>query len=162
MIREQFAGRPFARERRHGGGFGHRHFGGKFVLRRRGLQFLQRQFKLIQQPRGTLRARAIAVTVQLLDLQLQMGDQRLVVGGLGFGDGRLRFRDNPSAALDDQCRFQRFDVIWQSFNTSFHKADGITKSAICGDFFCTPELFLSLARALRSPGMLRISPVDRL
>src|SRR6476620_7099020 len=29
-------------------------------------------------------------------------------------------------------------------------------------FFRTPELFLSLARALWSPGVLRISPVDRL
>src|SRR6185437_3288171 len=28
-------------------------------------------------------------------------------------------------------------------------------------FFCTPETFLSLARALRSPGVLRIPPVDR-
>jgi hypothetical protein len=41
----------------------------------------------------------------------------------------------------NQGRLQRFDVVWQSFNTSFHEADGITKSAICGDFFPHPELF---------------------
>ena len=40
-------------------------FGGKFVLGRCALQFIQRQFKLIQKPRGTLRARAIPVAVQL-------------------------------------------------------------------------------------------------
>jgi len=48
MIRERVAGRPLSRERRHLRGFGRRHFGGKFVLGRRGLQFLQRQFELIQ------------------------------------------------------------------------------------------------------------------
>src|SRR5665213_1071760 len=158
MIRERLAGRSLARERRHGGGcvrgFGRRDFGGKLVLGRRGLQFLQRQFQLVQKSRGTLRARAMTVTVQLLDLQLQMSDQRLVVGLLSTRRGGLRARDN-------QGRFQRFDVVWQGFNTSCHEADGITKSAICGDFFSYPRAFLSLARALRSPGMLRISPVDR-
>ena len=56
MIRERLAGRSLARERGHlrGCSFGRGHFGGKFVLGRRGLQFLQRQFKLIQQPRGAL------------------------------------------------------------------------------------------------------------
>jgi hypothetical protein len=40
-----------------------------------------------------------------------MRDQRLVVGGPGFGEGCIRLRDNPSAALNDQRRFQRFDII---------------------------------------------------
>jgi hypothetical protein len=57
-----------------------------------------------------------------------MSDQRLVIGLLSSGSRSLR-------ACDDQGRFQRFDVVWQGFNTSFHEADGITKSAICGDFF---------------------------
>ncbi len=104
MIRERLAGRPLARERRHLCGFGRRHFGGKFVLGRRALQFLQRQLELIQKPRGALRVRAIAITVQLLDLQLQMGDQRLVIGLLSPGGGSLR-------AIDNQGRFQRFDVV---------------------------------------------------
>jgi hypothetical protein len=52
----------------------------------------------------------------------------LVIGLLSSGSRSLR-------ACDDQGRLQRFDVVWQSFDTSFHEADGITKSAICGDFF---------------------------
>jgi hypothetical protein len=67
-------------------------------------------------------------------MQLQMTDQRLVIGLLSTRRGGLR-------ASDNQGRFQRFDVIWQGFNTSFHEADGITKSAICGDFFSAPQNF---------------------
>src|SRR6478736_3254898 len=74
MIRERLAGRSLTRERGHlrGCSFGSGLFGSKFVLGRRGLQFLQRQLKVIQQPRGALGPRAITVAVQLLDLQLQM------------------------------------------------------------------------------------------
>ena len=84
-----------------------------------------------------------------------MSDQRLVIGLLSSRSRSLR-------ACDDQGRFQRFDVVWQGFNTSFHEADGITKSAICGDFFLQLKTFLYLAGALRPPSMLRISPVDPL
>ena len=40
----------------------------KFVLGRCALRFFQRQLELIQKPGGALRARAMAVAVQLLDL----------------------------------------------------------------------------------------------
>jgi hypothetical protein len=44
-----------------------------------------------------------------------------------------------------------------------HEADGITKSRFAATFFPHTRTFLSLvARALRQPGVLRISPVDRL
>src|SRR5262245_54791504 len=71
----------------------------------------------------SLRTRAIAIAVELLDLQLQMGDQCLVVGLPSAGDRSLR-------ASNDQCRFQRFDVVWQRFKTVTHGPDGITKGAI--------------------------------
>jgi hypothetical protein len=145
MIRERLAGRPLARERRHGGGrvpgFGRGDFGGKFVLGCCALQFLQRQFKLIQKPRGTFRTRAIAVAVKLLDLQLQTHDQRLVIGLLSTRRGGL-------CARDDQGRFQRFDVVWQAFSTGFHEVDGITESAICGNLFAAPQNFLYAYPAL--------------
>src|ERR1700733_7186101 len=134
MIRERFAGRPLARGGRHLRGFGRRHFGGELVLGRCGLQFLQRQLELIQKPRGALRARAITVAVQLLDLQLQVGDQRLVIGLLSTRRSGLRTSDN-------QGRFQRFDVRWEGVNPSFYESYGITKSAICGDFFSAPQNF---------------------
>ncbi|HXN67435.1 MAG TPA: hypothetical protein VN926_07235 [Bradyrhizobium sp.] len=63
-----------------------------------------------------------------------MGDQRLVIGLLSTRRGSLR-------ASDNQGRFQRFDVVWQAFNTGFHEADGITKLAICGDFFLQLRTF---------------------
>src|ERR1700686_1064091 len=63
-----------------------------------------------------------------------MGDKRLVVGLLSPGGGSLR-------ASDNQGRFQRFDVVWQGSHTSFHEADGITKSAICDDFSPQPRTF---------------------
>jgi hypothetical protein len=71
MIRERFAGRSLAGERGYLRGFGCGHFGSEFILRRRGLQFLQRQFQLIQQPGGALRAWAIPVAVEFLDLQFK-------------------------------------------------------------------------------------------
>jgi hypothetical protein len=52
-----------------------------------------------------------------------MSNQRLVIGLLSSGGRSLRARDN-------QCSFQRFDVVWQGFKTGIHEADGIIKSAI--------------------------------
>jgi len=34
------------------------------------------------------------------------------------------------SASNDQCRFQRFDVVWQRFKAVTHDPDGITKGAI--------------------------------
>src|SRR5437763_13974488 len=76
--------------------------------------FLQRQLELIQQSRGALRAWTIAVAVKFLDLQLQMSDQRLIIGLLSSGRRGLR-------ASNNQCRFQRVNVVWQSFETSIHE-----------------------------------------
>jgi hypothetical protein len=53
----------------------------------------------------------------------------------------LSARRRSLGARDNQGRLQRFDVVWQGFNTSFHEADGITRSAICGDFFSAPQNF---------------------
>src|SRR3954447_13474020 len=85
----------------------------EFVLRRRAFQLLQCQLELIQQPRGALRAWTIAVAVKFLDLQLQMSDQRLIIGLLSSGSRGL-------CASNNQRRFQRVNVIWQSFETSIH------------------------------------------
>ncbi len=133
------AGRPLARERRHPRGFGRRHFGGKFVLGRRALQFLQRQLKLIQKPRGALRARAIAITVQLLDLQLQMGDQRLVIGLLSPGGGSLRASDNQGlSALRRRLAGLQHQLmkLMESQNRRF-----------AATFFCCSEHLLPIRRS---------------
>jgi hypothetical protein len=49
-----------------------------------------------------------------------MRDQRLVVGGPGFGKRGVRLGDNPSATLSNQCRLQRIDIIWQRFKAVTH------------------------------------------
>ena len=123
MLGEGFSRRPLARERRHLRGLGRGHFGGELILGGRGLQFRQLQLQLIQKPRGALRAWAIAITVELLDLQLQMSDQRLIVGALRAGRGNL-------GACRDQRRLQRFDVVWQRFRAGVHGSDRIIKSVI--------------------------------
>jgi hypothetical protein len=102
---------------------GRGHFGGELILGGRGLQFRQLQLQLIQKPRGALRAWAIAITVELLDLQLQMSNQRLIVGALRAGRGNL-------GACRDQRRLQLFDVVWQRFRAGVHGSDRIIKSLI--------------------------------
>jgi hypothetical protein len=110
-----------------------RSLGREFVFGGRGLQLLQRQFELIQQPRGALRARAITVAIEFLDLQLQVGNQRLVVGGFGsrhrefrFGmDGSRRFGDKL-VLRNEQRRLQRVDVICSAVTSRIHAPDRIT------------------------------------
>ncbi len=72
----------------------------QFVLGRRGLQLLELQLHLLEQPGLALRAAAVELAPQLLDLQLQMGDQRLGAGVLP-ADRTRRLRasaSNPRAA----------------------------------------------------------------
>ncbi len=122
MVRERLAGLgPLARERRHPRGSWPPPF--RRQVRPRSPSPPVPPASTQADPKAArcaLRARAIAITVQLLDLQLQMGDQRLVIGLLSPGGGSLR-------ASDNQGRFQRLDVVWQGSNTSFHEADGIHK-----------------------------------
>ena len=119
--------RPLAGERRHRRGLGRCHLGGDLVLGSRALQFLELQLHLIEKPCGALRARPIELARQLLDLQLQMGDQGLVVGGLGSGHREFCFGVDRPGCLDDsliargnQRCLQRFDVIWKGFTTRIH------------------------------------------
>src|SRR5690606_17723392 len=58
-------------------GLGSSLLGGKLVLARRGLQLLQFQLELAQQPRLALGALAIELAPELLDLQFQAYDQCL-------------------------------------------------------------------------------------
>ena len=90
MLGEGLAGRPLAGEGRYGRpGLGRGVLGGEFVLGGGALELLELQLHLIEQPRGALRARAVEIALQLLDLQLLVRDQRLVVGLLGANDGEF-------------------------------------------------------------------------
>jgi hypothetical protein len=112
MLGKGFARRPLARERR-GRRLGGGPLGGEFVLGGRSLKLLELQLQLIQKLGGALRARAEAIPVELLDLQLEMGDQGLVIGPLSPDGGDL-------GARRDQRRLQRFDVVRQGFEGGAH------------------------------------------
>ncbi len=76
MLGERLARAALAAERGDIGGLGRRLLGREFILRRRRFQFFELQFHLIEQPRAALRALAVNLPPELLDLQLQMHDQR--------------------------------------------------------------------------------------
>ena len=68
------SGRAGAGEPSNGGRLGCCSLGRQLVLRGGRLELLELQLHLVQQAGGALGARAEAVTVELLDLQLEMGD----------------------------------------------------------------------------------------
>jgi hypothetical protein len=116
MLRERFARRPLARERRHGRRLGGGPLGGELVLGGRRFQLLQLQFQLIDEARGALRALAEALAVELLDLELQMRDQCLVGRQLRPGGGGLRL-------CHDQRRFERIDIVGKGIRRQHGDAD---------------------------------------
>jgi hypothetical protein len=69
-----------AGERRHLRGLGGRHLGEKVVFGRRRLDLLELQLKLVDQAGGPFGRWAILLTLQLGDLELEMGDGRIGVG----------------------------------------------------------------------------------
>ncbi len=86
MFRERLAGWAFAPRRR---GCRCRRLDFGFLRRQLILggacfQVFQLQFELLQEPAFTLGTAAIKRTPQLLDLQSEMGDQRIRAGGNGF------------------------------------------------------------------------------
>ena len=72
MIGERLARRPLALERLDGLRPRRRLLGRQLILRRRRLQLLELKLHLLQQPRLVLRARAVELAAQLLDLELEM------------------------------------------------------------------------------------------
>ena len=127
MLGEGLARGTLAGEGRHRCGLGHRHLGGDLVHGGRTLHLLKPQLDLIQNPRCAFRARAIELARQLLDPQLLVGNQSLIIGGLGSGHRQFRFRVRRPAcfgdaltASGDQRRFERFDVVRRCAKTRIH------------------------------------------
>ena len=97
MLGERLARRPLALERPDRLRLGRRLLRGQLVLGRSRLQVLQLQFHLLEQPRLALRAAAVELAPQLLDLQLEMRDQRFVAGQIRLSVGRLGFSARRNA-----------------------------------------------------------------
>jgi hypothetical protein len=127
MVGERLACGALAGKGSHRRSFGHRHLGGDLVLGGRTLQLLEPQLDLVEKPRRAFRARAIDLAPQLLDLQLLVGDQSLIIGGLGSRHCEFSFSvkrpgrfHNARIARCDECRLQRFDGVWKDFTTRIH------------------------------------------
>jgi hypothetical protein len=76
MVRERLAGRPRALERLDGLCARRRLLGCHFILGCRRFQLFELKLHLLQQPRLALRAGAIELAPQLLDLELEMANER--------------------------------------------------------------------------------------
>jgi hypothetical protein len=148
MIGERLARRPLALE----GSYGLRPrrslLGRQLVLRRRRLQLFERKLHLLQQPRFTLRASAVKLPTQLLDLQLVVGDQRSFRTGIG----ELGFRLEPSGALGKDHRMRSREIGRQRFRRRHH---AVTESYSLATAKQKPS-----SHRCWSPRLLRMSPVD--
>ena len=120
MFGERLARWPLAGEGHDIRRLGNRALGGDLVLARRTLEFLKRQLHLIEQPNCALRALAIELPGQLLDLQSLMRDHGGIVGRLGLGYSRFRLGLCRPGALGNQRRPQRVNVVRQVFAGGRH------------------------------------------
>ena len=105
-----------------------RSFGRQLVLGRCRLQVFQLKFHLLQQPRLALRAAAVKLPAKLLDLELEMGDQRFRAGvhRLGASRNGLGFHTRPlgkaRGALREDHRMSGGKIGWQRFRRRCHTA----------------------------------------
>lgn len=120
MIRERLAcwtltleGREVGRPRRG--------FRGQLVLGGGGLQVLELHLQLIEEARLALRAHAVELAPELLDLELQPCDQhvRAAVGCALSGDGRLGFQ--PRATLRQDHGVGRGKVARKGIHLGRHR-----------------------------------------
>ena len=123
VLGKRAPGRTRAGEARDGGGLGRGGLGGQLVLGGGRLQLLELQLHLVQQAGGALGARAEAVAVELLDLQLEMGDQRAIAGLLRQGSGGLRGDPGDIGACGQERCLERVDVIRQGSKLGLHAED---------------------------------------
>ena len=87
VLGEGLPGRALALKGYDLGGLGGGDLRGQLVLTSRGFQLLELQLELIQDPIRPLRGGAEPLALELGDLQLQMGDQRLIISALGLDRG---------------------------------------------------------------------------
>ena len=80
---------------------GNRHLGRQFLFGRRRLRVLEGEFGLLDEPLAPLGLLAPHLVLQLGDDELLVGDQSLVFGGHGPGDGEV---GNQPVALGDKSR----------------------------------------------------------
>ncbi len=127
MIGERLASRSLALERLDGLSPVRGLFGRQLVFGRRCFQVFELQLHLLQQPRLALRAAAVKLPAQLLDLKLEMADQcfrarqiRLGIGRFGAGINELNLRLKAGRALGNNHRMRSGKIGWQRFKLQCH------------------------------------------
>jgi hypothetical protein len=85
-------------------------FGGELVLGRRGLELLELQLELVEQTLLALGALAVELAPERLDLEPQMGDQRLAARQHRLDVGRLGLRRRGPRLGLREGGAQRFDL----------------------------------------------------
>ena len=85
-----------------------------------GLQFLECERQLVDQPRRAFRALPVDLALQLGDPQLLLGDQRHVFGRLGSRDRQFRGDFQSVRAGDHQRRLQGGDIVGKSVTSGVH------------------------------------------
>jgi hypothetical protein len=78
---------------------------------------------LIQEACGSLRALAEALAIELGDLQLQKGDERLIVGEPSPGGSEFALDVRGMSPRRDQRRLERVDVLGKRIRRRRHAAD---------------------------------------
>ena len=153
MVRERFAGRPLALERLHGLCPRCRLLGRQFILGCCRFQLFELKLHLFQQPRLALRARAIELAPQLLDLELEMADERfrarqirLGIGRFGTSIGEPGLRLNAGGALGKDQRMRSGKISGKQF-AGGHADDGITSVTICKPKNVTPPTSVATSPA---------------
>ena len=123
MLGEGLARWPLPGEGGHLGGPGGRALCRQLVLGRRGFELFELQLELVEQPGTALGALAEPLAPELLDLQLQMGDQRLIVGCPGsqacrFGgySGSVRTRHGQLLVARQQQPLQALRIVRQGIH----------------------------------------------
>ena len=146
MFGERLACRALAGEGRDGRGPRHRVLGGQLILGRRGFEFLELQLELVKQPGAALGTLAEAIAVELLDPQLEVGDQSLVVGDLGPQRGSFRRHRHGMRTRCDEQPLQALGIIGQEIDRRHRvytraqtrrlvvnsmRADSIRRTGVC-------------------------------
>ena len=126
MLGEWFTRWPPALERLYALRPRRRLLGRQLILGRRRLQLFELKLHLLQQPRLALRASAVKLPLQLLDLQLVVGDQC----GFRTGIGELGFRLETGGALGKDHRMRSGKIGWQRFKWRCHVTTESYLSAI--------------------------------
>lgn len=126
--------------------------GSKLILARRGGEFFELQFQLLDQARRALGALPVQFAFELLDSQLEMRDQHLVVRQLRPRTGSHRLGSQPRLTLGLQRRQGTDKVRWKIVRLRCHEAIESDQA--------TESNHKALSDPRRALGFLRIAPID--